>query len=339
MNLGFLALMVAVLAFAIGNSAMASANFNHGTALICMRCHTMHASEDGSAAGVIPPDFAAAPTGGVTPGGNPKLLLQSGVTDLCLACHGESGSAAGYEGAWLVMSSGTQGVALPGGDYWSANQDQGGRAHNPYYTSAGIESEAIDPDGNYDDPKLPPGASTSLTKWDCGSCHAPHHGDSGARGTASSFRLLWSKPSGLGTPVEIEADGGNLAANESNTNHTAYKGKVSEWCAQCHTDYHNPGSSGLIHPSGKTLSGGTDSFYNLTGYSFIVPVEDSGATTGVFSVTSNSKVMCLSCHRAHGSATNSDEGNDVHVLNITRWDNEVASGAGTGCNKCHGKGE
>ena len=73
-NLGFLTLIVAALAFAFGNSAMA---FHQAAELVCMACHTMHASENGSPAGVIPANgFAAAPASGVTPGGNPKLILR-----------------------------------------------------------------------------------------------------------------------------------------------------------------------------------------------------------------------------------------------------------------------
>jgi hypothetical protein len=350
MNLGFLALMVAALAFAFGHSAMA---FHQAEELVCMACHTMHASENGGPTGVTPANgFAAAPAGGVTPGGNPKLILQPGVTDLCLACHRESGSAStfadpsGDAPPHVMSSGGSQAIALPGGDYWSSNQTHagdagvGGRGHNPYYTDAIIQSAVISPDGNYADPKLPPGGSISLSKWDCGSCHAPHHGDvSVAYGTAAPFRLLWSKPAGQGSSnVTFNAVGANLTLDEANTNHTAYKDNSSEWCAQCHTNFHETAGNWTIHPSGFGLPGAMKSVYNLVGYNYIVPVEDINATTGAFSPGAH-VVTCMSCHRAHGAATNAAlAARHTDTRNITRWDNETASGADDGCNKCHSKG-
>jgi hypothetical protein len=351
MNLGFLALMVAALAFAFGHSAMA---FHQASELVCMACHTMHASENGGPTGVTPANgFAAAPAGGVTPGGNPKLILQPGVTDLCLACHSESGSAStfadpsGDAPPHVMSSGGSQAIALPGGDYWSSNQTHagdagvGGRGHNPYYTDAIIQSAVISPDGNYADPKLPPGGSISLSKWDCGSCHAPHHGDvSVAYGTAAPFRLLWSKPAGQGSSnVTFNAVGANLTLDEANTNHTAYKDNSSEWCAQCHTNFHETAGNWTIHPSGFGLPGAMKSVYNLVGYNYIVPVEDINATTGAFSPGAH-VVTCMSCHRAHGAATNAAlAARHTDTRNITRWDNEIASGADDGCNKCHSKGD
>jgi hypothetical protein len=349
MDLGFLALMVAALAFAFGHSAMA---FHQASELVCMACHTMHASENGSATGVIPANgFAAAPAGGVTPGGNPKLILQQGVTDLCLACHSESGSASTFADPsgdlppHVMSSAGSAAVALPGGDYWSSNQTHagdagvGGRGHNPYYTSAAISSAVISPDGNYADDRLPPGGSTTLIKWDCGSCHAPHHGDVSVwSGTAAPFRLLWSKPAGQGSGhVTFDALGADLTIDEANTNHTAYRDNSSEWCAQCHTNFHETAGAWTIHPSGFGLPGAMQPVYG--NYEYIIPVEDSSATTGAFSPVAPF-VTCMTCHRAHGAATNGSlDARHVDTRNITRWDNETASGTDDGCNKCHSKGD
>jgi hypothetical protein len=361
MDLGFLALMVAALAFAFGHSAMA---FHQASELVCMACHTMHASENGSATGVIPANgFAAAPAGGVTPGGNPKLLLQSGVTDLCLACHSESGSASTFADPsgdlppHVMSASGSQAIALPGGDYWSSNQTHagdagaGGRGHNPYYSSATIQSAVILPDGNLADDRLPPGSSTTLTKWDCGACHAPHHGDESILyGTAAPFRLLWSKPAGQGiTDVEFVAQGADVTADEADDNHTAYQDNTSAWCGQCHGTFHSDAGNGLIHPSDDGLDGSSVIYalYNgnpspdpTAAYSYLVPIERTTATTGDFDAVSNDLVVCMSCHRAHGASTNASlpaENRDAR--NITRWDMETASGSGTGCNKCHDKGD
>jgi hypothetical protein len=350
-NLGFLALMVIVLAFALGNSAGA---FHQANELVCMSCHTMHANENGSSTGVTPANgFAAAPAAGVTPGGNPILYLQQNATDLCLACHSEAGSSSTFYDPsgdippHVMSSGGSQAVALPGGDYWSSNQTHpgdagvGGRGHNPYYSSGVAQSAVIVPDGNFADDRLPPGGSFPLFRWDCVSCHAPHHGDfSVAYGQASAFRMLWSKPGGQGAgEVYFDALGGDLTYDESDTNHTAYMDNVSEWCSQCHTNFHETAGACTIHPSGFHLPGYMQPLYGLGGYSFIVPIEDINATTGSFSPASP-VVMCLSCHRAHGAATNpSLTAIHVETRNMTRWDNEYVSGAGEGCNKCHSKGD
>jgi hypothetical protein len=363
MKLGFLALATVALVFAFGNMAMA---FHQADELVCMACHTMHASENGDNTGVTPANgFAAAPSGGVTAGGNPKLLLQTNVTDLCLACHSEGGTAATFTDPsgdlppHVMSSGGSAAVALPGGDYWSSNQTHlgdagvGGRGHNPYYSSAISMSAVILPDGNLGlgNERFPPGGSANLPKWDCGSCHAPHHGDESIiYGTASSFRMLWTKPAGQGAiDIEFDAEGADLTADESDTNHTAYQDDTSAWCGQCHGTFHSDAGNGLIHPSDDGLDGSSQiySLYNsnpspdpTAAYSYLVPVERTTATTGDFDVVSTDLVVCMSCHRAHGASTNASlPAENVDARNITRWDMEKASGSGKGCNKCHDKGD
>ena len=198
------------------------------------------------------------------------------------------------------------------------------------------------------------------------SCHAPHRGDdSDDYGTASAFRMLWSKPAGNGSGVTFSATGDDGTGtnyvqpeytwedDESDTNHTAYKAGVAEWCGQCHGVIHTtatvPAVNGdwLRHPTGVVLSsdsGFADNYNNTgwqgttPGYSFIVPIEDTGATIGSFAATADqSKVMCLSCHRAHGAATRGNPGYR-NTRNMTRWDMNVASGVNSNCNKCHAKG-
>jgi hypothetical protein len=359
-KLSFLALVVVALTFAFGHSAMA---LHKADTLKCMACHTMHASENGDAGGVTPDNgFAAAPDDGVNDGGNPRLLLQANVTDLCLACHSQGGSASdfvdddGISPPW-VMSTGTQTIALPGGDYWSSTQQHpgddgvGGRGHNP---SGG--SPVLLPDTNLS-PLRPPGLDHDIAKWDCGACHAPHHGDiSSTYGTASPFRMLWGKPAGedVNGDLEFVAEGGDLTQPESDANHTAYQDNTSGWCGQCHGTFHSDAGNGRIHPSDEGL-GGSNIYALYNGnpspdpagrYSFLVPFElTTIGPADDISATTTSLVTCLTCHRAHGAATSSalapeeDYPNQYrHTRNITRWDNEGASGSGTGCNKCHSKG-
>jgi hypothetical protein len=181
----------------------------------------------------------------------------------------------------------------------------------------------------------------------------------------------------------------------------AYGQGMSEWCQNCHTNIHLDGyvtgAPGLRHPAGNgaKLQPGQFNVYNtyissgnLNGvnrYSSLVPFESGykditssglksavgnnvdpsiGTTPALLVAGASSNVMCISCHRAHGSGFDS----------ITRWDNNASTtflsnattlnasgldatttivayygravgGAGTNigpfqrslCNKCHGK--
>jgi hypothetical protein len=114
----------------------------------------------------------------------------------------------------------------------------------------------------------------------------------------------------------------------------AYGAGMSEWCANCHGAIHNTTSSVFIHQAGVALGGATSMVnYNqykksgdLTGtsdlsYTSMVPLERgtkviatlfgyADNTTNYLSASTNnsskgadanSKIMCLSCHRAHAS--------------------------------------
>ena len=361
-KLGFMLIMMAVLTFALSSLVMAQTF--HGTGLICNKCHTMHFSQDGDALDVDGP--------------YPHLLLEANTTDLCLVCHAEPTV---YTGAPEVLSAaGDPAIALAGGDYYSSATSTG-KGHNPGYEEGGAVAtdwtSAMPQDDLMADPLLPPGGVT-LGKWDCVSCHAPHRGDiSDDYGTAAVFRMLWSKPAkqaiantagstfdAFGNTAQTELLQGDLsgtftwANDESDTNHTAYRANVSEWCGQCHgANFHNTTDPGdwLRHPSGFALP--TDPHtpdyvanYNDTGsaqgggFDAMVPIAEPDAvlTTGTYSATEDSTVMCLTCHRSHAAATydysTDPVGYATDTDDMTRWDMTAASGGKTNCNKCHQKG-
>lgn len=140
------------------------------------------------------------------------------------------------------------------------------------------------------------------------------------------------------------------------TQHNQYKGvarssetenddtTISSLCAQCHGDFHNgSGNIGstaafaspwIRHPTDLDMAGlgGEYANYNTDGstYSLIAPlgstVVTSVVSTGVLT-GGKAIVMCLSCHRAHGSPNDS----------ILRWDYKGWPGNGqyNGCNVCH----
>lgn len=113
---------------------------------------------------------------------------------------------------------------------------------------------------------------------------------------------------------------------ESDTSHVDYGSGMSEWCANCHFDVmqaeHRFGSVQFRHPSGNTALlpdtyvtqyGNYVSTDNLAGsaatsYLQFVPFERNNTDPqnldplSTIGPNASSNVMCLSCHRAHGSA-------------------------------------
>ena len=181
---------------------------------------------------------------------------------------------------------------------------------------------------------------------------AHHEPDSTIDGTTvgKSFRFL----KGI-----LGKEDGDWEQSVSNSDHNQYKGvdrtgetqddpsTISYLCAQCHGDFHNGagnissnnwGSPWLRHPTdydmGKTPSGSEyrQYYYSTKGDNFynpLVPVASSDVSSVVSTVTFNDDtiVMCLSCHRAHGSPYDS----------IMRWDYKGWPGSGgtNGCVVCH----
>ncbi len=121
-----------------------------------------------------------------------------------------------------------------------------------------------------------------------------------------------------------------MNTTESTSNHTAYLSGVSEWCSNCHgPSYHEgPTVDGFEHPSDRSLGGRISATYNAyngdtdpvggsvaTAYLAQVPFEDAGSEiSSTRGAAPSSRVMCLTCHRAHGSSAPS----------AGRWDFNVA---------------
>jgi predicted CXXCH cytochrome family protein len=130
------------------------------------------------------------------------------------------------------------------------------------------------------------------------------------------------------------------------------KGTISFLCGECHGDYHTTEGIGgtsspwLRHPTDILLDRGSGTEYS--GYNqqdpgantyniqapVARPVVDGSSPTNVVDVDDNTNsdgaiIMCLSCHRAHGS----------NQPDILRWDYDgVIAGGGSsneGCFVCH----
>lgn len=303
---------ILALTFQLGLVVPAAAFHDGGTAH-CGRCHIMHGGTENE---VVIEAGAA-------------LLTAPTATDLCLTCHAEVMAVnplapppergAGNFG-FLVednLNDAPDGIARP-----IAGEAAG---HSIVSFDLGLAADSRwtrAPGGAY------PSASLG-----CTSCHDPH-------GNAS-FRLL----NGAG-PIQGGAyqfydqapAAAGLAcctpgAHETATTHTAYLAGVSAWCANCHGDYHAPGSgSSFIHPVDEPLGplayayGAYDGTRHphggaaATSYLPQVPFEDpANAADGARGPNAGSRLMCLSCHRAHASSAPAAGRWD---FNLTRLDDD-----------------
>jgi len=216
-----------------------------------------------------------------------------------------------------------------------------------------------------------------------------------ASNIASPFPFPNDPPVAIAPPAYNKTEAGA----RTNEVRVAYGTGMSEWCQNCHTNIHLDnyvsgamGASGLRHPAGQgaVLKPGQYDVYNKyvssgkfngTGdlYTSLVPFESAGKitvgttaditklanaaagtdTASIFVASSQSNVMCLSCHRAHASAFGSMvrwNPDDTFITNATQYVDTQSRGvpvltAGyygrtptdlgafqrSLCNKCHGK--
>ena len=184
-----------------------------------------------------------------------------------------------------------------------------------------------------------------------------HHGNTNGTSTVAnnsttvgnSYRFLGGIK-GLENSVwnwdETKADHNEYYGVDGITNY-GNKDTISYSCAQCHGDFHNDAGTGtsspwIRHPTDIVLPTTEDKEYknyNPDGDHFysveapvargIVPTGSSSTVTIGGTGTDGAIVMCLSCHRAHGSPE----------PDILRWTyNGMTAGIGendTGCFTCH----
>ena len=182
----------------------------------------------------------------------------------------------------------------------------------------------------------------------CEGCHynPTHHDDSN-----NVYRFLRAHESSNHYVEGVEDDDWE---QESSTDHNWYKGvdgpvyedaldvthSISTFCSGCHHEFHredhitdqtaSPYGPWKRHPTDILLPNtGEYAGYNPpTAYSAEVPV---GFTNPSSPSRGTAVVICLSCHRPHGS----------EYPDMLRWDyNDMVVGttgaaAGTGCFKCH----
>jgi hypothetical protein len=306
--------IVAAAFFGVVLASTGAFAFHDGGVAECAGCHTMHNSQDG--------DFIT------DPGGHAYLLQAANSTDACLNCHASYGQFYGGEGYG------------PGGDfYWVTKEfswDAHGRTitstadshgHNVISPANGILADAtllVAPGGDFD--------SDFMT---CTACHDPHGNQ--------NFRLLYDDTMGpiypggrynFDSPAPLAAGNGRRTfvgsgGEETNAQHTVYKSGMSDWCANCHTNFHSDNTTDFVHDIDEDLNGLATNYNayvssddqtggsQATAYWGLVPFNDVNvdlATVDTENYTTgpdaNDQVMCVTCHRAHASA----------FPDIARWD-------------------
>lgn len=330
----------------------------------CASCHTMHNSQDGDPmrfdnlaeplAKLLREDCIGCHTGDnaglITE--SPKIMRSAdpvyGTGTLAGGSfwYATQGNSLGHNVAELGASTDTLANLPPG---WSgAGADLGGQL--TCAGTLGCHGDRTEAD-----------TMTALQ----GAHHDPHNTVNDALGAltvGTSFRFLLGVEGREDTDWEYTTADANPSGNhniykgatrsgESEVNGTPDMSTISSLCAQCHGNFHREDTDGfgivegvagtigtnnwIRHPTDYDMPGtasGTE-YQNYTIYKTEAPVgtETLGATIDVTAPGSRI-VLCVSCHRAHGSP----------YADILRWDytamevgTTVAGEAGTGCFNCH----
>ena len=194
----------------------------------------------------------------------------------------------------------------------------------------------------------------------CQGCHlnVAHHADDSAVVTGASggyYRFLSGHMSGGGAGVEGIEDS-DWEETKGSTDHNEYLGNETQldtavsmsnmgntmtaYCCGCHGNFHienemaNGSGAWIRHPSDAVIPA-TGEYAGYISYDPQVPVARPNFTgyTGASDLVTPGQdmVMCLSCHRPHGSP----------YSDMLRWDytmmdaGTTGMGAGQGCFVCH----
>lgn len=321
----------------IGLVALFSVALTYGFAYaavsgVCSGCHTMHASQAGVA---------------TTP--NDLLLISD-----CLSCHSSATTStivsntpivyntAGYPAS--ARGAGTATTPLAGGNFYAPATTAGDtQVHNVVGILAGADGVLVN---------TPPGGTALTSQLTCGGttgCHGvrteagnnaaikgAHHtnvtGTVSGSTLANSFRFL-NGVSGV--------EHATWEQTASSISHNGYKGAtdsdgttvdISYFCAYCHGTFHGATNTGSStpwsrHPVDIALTADVFAGYGAT-YLLETPVAlATPSTTGAPLVTS--RVICMSCHNAHGSPYADMLRFDYSTMNAEDGVNNA------GCETCH----
>ncbi len=278
----------------------------------------------------------SAPNYGASAGTGPKQGLAGG-NFYWVADGGENNDAKGHN-VWGISGQDTTLTNAPG-------RGAEGCGSNVCHQSLALNPATTDP------------VSGNIRRNGCEGCHvfAKHHKDDGG------YRFLYHKwsPDDVSKAVRGQEDS-EWERNPTSTTHNTYigannpsegkdmlnsgGGNISSFCYGCHTTFHMPNSSGigssepwLRHPSDVVLQVNTPSptLGEYAAYTTYDPIAPVGRPEGNFPADPSQvrpgtdRVICVSCHRAHGSP----------YFKMMRWDYRGWPGnaQSSGCGICHSK--
>ena len=332
----------------------------------CVNCHTMHNSQNGAdmVAGGPYGTLLAGGCVGCHSSGTSSTTYSLGTSTVPVVNYtgGEPGSyLAGGNFYWVADAGGNDdakghnvlGIASQDGAITASE----GAPGNPYNCSNSCHKTLA----------VAQTAQADLGSG-CEGCHlnVKHHADDSATVVVCSaggyYRFLSGHMSGSSNGVEgIEDD--DWQATKGTGDHNEYLGNeanlsggaafynlgntMTAFCCGCHGNFHeeqNASGAWIRHPSDAVIPNSAGSEYaNAFGaggtgtgtYDPLVPVARTSLTdwtgpSGTVSIGTD-LVMCLSCHRPHGSP----------YSDLLRWDysgmiaGTAGAGAGTGCFVCH----
>jgi predicted CXXCH cytochrome family protein len=226
-------------------------------------------------------------------GAQELLLRASG----CAGCHGTEANGSNGKGATTL--------APQVGSAASATMNSGG------YFNVDSDSHSIGGSiGSLVATNTAPGGSMAAgASFTCQSCHTDAGGTGGHHNAGAGYRMLGA--------VSVTS----TAANYGNGGDTSgYGDSMNTFCGGCHTQFHGTADA----DDTTSGAGGTAWIRHPTGVGALGPNTDAvPAGTG-------GEVLCISCHRPHGSG-NAD---------LLRWtySGNIAgdSSQSTGCETCHG---
>ena len=315
---------------------------------ICSDCHTMHFSQDGdsSAFDVTSPQ-------------------QSLLNTTCIGCHSSTDDTTidtSMGGATpIVFNNGTApATPLSGGNFYWVKATDDRMGHNVIDTSAAADATlGVTPPG---------GTILDGTRMSCAGttgCHGDRTIVGSGKSGGSDTAAISGAHHTAGTTVDGSTVGksyrflygitgtedSDWEYTKSSTDHNVYQGAnrsdddstlsaaeqttVSSLCAQCHTNFHNGdtdpvdgsvwGTPWVRHPTDFDMSTDLNSpnIEYPTTYNTDIPIAYSDVSTKTDEI-----VMCISCHRAHGSPNES----------ILRWDYRgwpADTSFTNGCSICH----
>ncbi len=316
----------------------------------CSNCHTMHNSQDGAALSSQPQNYLLADDCvGCHSSSGPETIVTLGSTRIPIVFNTTAYPAQPLAGGnFYKVSLGGAANDVYGHNVLGVSGQDNNLARAPGDTQGGC--------GCHGTLATDDGLHKDRGRRGCEACHqfTKHHGTDPPDGEPETAASGWFRYLGghdvSGRYVEGIEDP-DWEKTPSATAHNVYKGEtthynteyqtptgladnqsINAFCTGCHIAFHdfigNGTSPWIRHPSDIVLPAtGEYAAYNpLTDYDPSVPVAWDNPSVPV---REEAVVMCLSCHRAHGS----------EHPDMLRWDYDstIANGGvnSTGCFRCH----